>query len=80
MSSRVWTDGSETDDISATSVSGGEGGGGGGGKQLGEMDKHTEFVMGVDWCMFGQPGWCASCGWDERVLIWDVNSSMPNSG
>lgn len=44
----------------------------GGGRELGRMGRHTEFAMGVDWCLFGAEGWCASCGWDERVLIWDV--------
>ena len=48
----------------------------GGGKEMGRMGRHTEFVMGVDWCMFGAEGWCASCGWDERVLIWDVRAVM----
>lgn len=54
---------------------GGAGGMGvGGGRELGRMDRHTEFAMGVDWCLFGAEGWCASCGWDERVLVWDVAS------
>ena len=48
----------------------------GGGREMGRMDRHTEFVMGVDWCMFGAEGWCASCGWDERVLVWDVRAFM----
>lgn len=67
MTCRVWTDGSETKN--PTTSTGEE-------KQIGVMDAHTEFAMGVDWCMFGQPGWCASCGWDERVLVWDVYASM----
>ncbi|KAI4119639.1 MAG: hypothetical protein LQ341_007592, partial [Variospora aurantia] len=44
------------------------------GRQLGQMERHTEFVMGVDWCLFGAEGWCASVGWDERLLVWDVRA------
>jgi len=48
----------------------------GGGYELGRMDQHTEFVTGVDWCLFGAEGWCASTAWDERVLIWDAKQFM----
>ncbi len=48
----------------------------GGGREMGRMGAHTEFVMGVDWCLFGAEGWCASCGWDERLLVWDVRALM----
>ncbi|KAL9602232.1 MAG: hypothetical protein Q9219_001956 [cf. Caloplaca sp. 3 TL-2023] len=48
----------------------------GGGRELGRMGRHTEFVMGVDWCLFGAEGWCASVGWDERLLVWDVRTIM----
>ncbi|MCJ1290103.1 peroxisomal targeting signal 2 receptor [Xylographa carneopallida] len=74
MTCRVWTDGS------ALGVGGEEGLGNpmalGGGRELGRMGRHTEFVVGVDWCLFGAEGWCASCGWDERVLVWDVRAIM----
>ncbi|KAG5997853.1 hypothetical protein E4U52_002716 [Claviceps spartinae] len=43
------------------------------GHQLGVMNRHTEFVTGVDWCLFGAGGWVASVGWDQRVLLWDSN-------
>jgi len=73
MTCRVWTDGSAlgvanegVPDPMAL----------GGGKELGRMGRHTEFVIGVDWCLFGAEGWCASCGWDERVLVWDVRAIM----
>ena len=46
----------------------------GGGRELGRMDRHTEFATGVDWCLFGAEGWAASCGWDEQVLVWDANA------
>ncbi|OAA47705.1 peroxisome targeting signal type 2 receptor [Metarhizium rileyi] len=46
------------------------------GHQLGVMNRHTEFVTGVDWCLFGVGGWVASVGWDERVLLWDSNILM----
>lgn len=72
MSCRVWTDGTaigsntlpQLQDTMAF----------GGGRQLGSMDRHTEFVSGVDWCLFGAEGWCASTAWDERVLCWDVRN------
>ncbi|KAL8674950.1 MAG: hypothetical protein Q9168_000653 [Polycauliona sp. 1 TL-2023] len=78
MTCRVWTDGS------ALGIDGAAGGGGGagdpmalgGGKEMGRMGQHTEFVMGVDWCLFGAEGWCASVGWDERLLVWDVRAVM----
>lgn len=43
-------------------------------RELGRMDRHTEFVTGVDWCLFGAEGWAASCGWDERVSVWDARA------
>ncbi|PHH80339.1 hypothetical protein CDD80_1978 [Ophiocordyceps camponoti-rufipedis] len=45
-------------------------------RQAGLMNRHTEFVTGVDWCLFGVGGWLASVGWDERVLLWDANRLM----
>lgn len=42
------------------------------GREIGRMEAHTEFVTGADWCLFGAEGWCATCSWDERVLVWDV--------
>ncbi|KAG6014843.1 hypothetical protein E4U43_006051 [Claviceps pusilla] len=50
------------------------------GHQLGIMNRHTEFVTGVDWCLFGAGGWVASVGWDERVLLWDANMLMGGPG
>ncbi len=46
------------------------------GAELGLMNRHTEFVTGVDWCLFGAGGWGASVGWDERVLLWDAFSLL----
>jgi peroxin-7 len=81
MTCRVWTDGSAM----------GSGNGGmmkqenmmdaqgmvyGGGREMGRMGRHTEFATGVDWCLFGAEGWCASTGWDERVLVWDARALM----
>jgi peroxin-7 len=76
MTCRVWTDGS---------AMGVEGGGAqgqqdpmvfGNGREMGRMGRHTEFATGVDWCLFGAEGWCASVGWDERMLVWDVRAIM----
>ncbi|KAI0997046.1 hypothetical protein K3495_g11142 [Podosphaera aphanis] len=45
--------------------------------ELGSMASHTEFVTGVDWCLFGAEGWCASTAWDERILVWDAKDYIP---
>ncbi|KAI9653780.1 MAG: peroxisomal targeting signal 2 receptor [Alyxoria varia] len=58
MSVRVWRDGQAEEDGCV--------------RGTGVMGAHTEFVTGVDWCMFGMEGWCASTAWDERVLVWDA--------
>lgn len=42
--------------------------------ELGSMTAHTEFTTGVDWCLFGAEGWCASTAWDERILVWDAKT------
>lgn len=66
MTCRVWNDGSTTGvDKRAGRAT-----------ELGAMSKHTEFCTGVDWCLFGAEGWCATTAWDERVLVWDVRSIM----
>jgi len=70
MTCRVWTDGT------AMGANSGDPMAFGGGKELGRMGRHTEFATGVDWCLFGAEGWCASTAWDERVLIWDVRAIM----
>ena len=75
MSVRAWSDGSAVGGVgpepprTIPAQAGGP-------RQLGRMDAHSEFVVGLDWCLFGAEGWCASCGWDERVLVWDVRSVM----
>ncbi|KAF8455973.1 peroxin 7 [Terfezia claveryi] len=77
MSIRIWEDGwgGGMGAGGLGAVGGGMKGGmsGGGGRLLGVMDKHTEFVAGLDWCLFGGEGWAASAGWDEGVWVWDAN-------
>ena len=71
MSCRVWSDGSTlgvANNVVAPD--------GAAARELGKMDRHTEFATGVDWCLFGAEGWCATCAWDERVLVWDVREYM----
>lgn len=71
MTVRVWTDGSAgagPEDQPDAPVRPG--------RQLGLMNRHTEFATGVDWCLFGAGGWVASTGWDERVLMWDANTLL----
>lgn len=67
MTVRLWNDG-------LNQRSGGVLAGAVPGETLGIMNRHTEFVTGVDWCLFGAGGWVASVGWDERVLLWDSNA------
>lgn len=38
-------------------------------------DKHTEFVVGCDWSLWGAEGWVCTVGWDEMVWVWDVRSA-----
>lgn len=68
MTCRIWTDGSAMGHVPAAEP--------GGARELGIMDRHTEFAMGADWCLFGAEGWCATCAWDQRVLVWDVRQCM----
>ncbi|KAK7393929.1 peroxisomal targeting signal 2 receptor [Neonectria punicea] len=71
MTVRLWNDGSSQPHPAM---------GPGLGSQIGIMNRHTEFVTGVDWCLFGMGGWVASVGWDERVLLWDANMLMAQRG
>lgn len=68
MSCAIWSDGSTEAQQTGGMLAGGYG------KMIGRMERHTEFCTGVDWTMFGMEGWCASTGWDERVLVWDVRA------
>lgn len=61
MSARIWSDGSE---LSVPGVNPAPP------RQIGKMEAHTEFVTGVDWALFGGDGWVATCGWDEKVMVW----------
>lgn len=68
MTCRLWSDGGDRIDGAdvGTSMP----------RELGRMERHTEFVTGVDWCLFGAEGWAASCSWDERVCVWDARAVM----
>lgn len=69
MTCKIWSDGNAMGNqggMSAPAI----------GRQLGTMGGHTEFVTGVDWCMFGAEGWVASTAWDERLLVWDARTTM----
>ncbi|AGO13684.1 AaceriAGL190Wp [[Ashbya] aceris (nom. inval.)] len=32
--------------------------------------KHSEFVFGADWSLWGQPGYVATTGWDGQICAW----------
>ncbi|KAJ5673504.1 Peroxisomal targeting signal 2 receptor [Penicillium longicatenatum] len=74
MTCRVWSDGSET--VPAGQELEFMRSGPTLGRELGRMARHTEFATGIDWCLFGNEGWCASVGWDENLFVWDVRGSM----
>ena len=85
MSVRVWNDGSRSSSAQALpptsqqEATPPEIDGGGRtvmGECIGVMNAHTEFVHGLDWCLFGAEGWCASVGWDEMVRVWDVRGCL----
>ena len=71
MTCRVWSDGSKN-----AMQAGNPGMVIGQGQELGRMSRHTEFCTGIDWCLFGAEGWCASVSWDQRLLVWDVRAVM----
>lgn len=33
--------------------------------------QHSEFVFGIDWSLWGKPGYVASTAWDGNVFIWN---------
>lgn len=72
MTIRLWTDGSTMAAQGPSPIRAGA--------ELGVMNRHTEFTTGVDWCLFGAPGWVASVGWDERLLLWDANQLIQGRG
>lgn len=72
MTVRVWSDGSTVGPVDDAAMARGVRPG----RELGIMNRHTEFATGVDWCLFGAGGWVASTGWDERVLLWDANALL----
>ncbi len=76
MTCRVWSDASTTTPEPGVDSGTFSTGSPQPGRQLGVFDAHTEFVLGLDWCLFGREGWCASCGWDEQVYVWDVRGVM----
>ncbi|KAK9466079.1 WD40-repeat-containing domain protein [Lipomyces arxii] len=45
-----------------------------GGGLRGVWDKHSEFVVGCDWSLWGTEGWACTVGWDEMVWVWDMRS------
>lgn len=36
------------------------------------FNQHKEFVFGCDYSLWGEPGWCATTGWDEMLYIFDT--------
>jgi peroxin-7 len=44
------------------------------GQVVNQYNGHTEFVTGIDWCLFGDVGWMASTAWDQYVRIYDIRA------
>lgn len=36
------------------------------------FSRHSEFVIGCDYSLWGEPGWTATTAWDEMVYVWDT--------
>lgn len=68
MTSRVWVD--QLDDRARFLSNGGSG-------CKGVMRQHREFIVGCDYSLWGEPGWCATTGWDEMVYVWDTKRVPP---
>ncbi|KAI5968374.1 PEX7 [Candida margitis] len=62
MTARVWVDESDERARFLNTKTGG---------MRGVFNKHREFVIGCDYSLWGEPGWCATTGWDEMVYVWD---------
>jgi len=43
---------------------------------LNKFEHHSEFVIGLDWNLFVE-GQVVSCGWDQGVFVWNINSQPP---
>lgn len=61
MTARVWRDASAGGNYLARQR---------GGMEVKCMDRHTEFVIGGDWSLWGDPGWITTVGWDQMVYVW----------
>ncbi|VVT54117.1 uncharacterized protein SAPINGB_P003915 [Magnusiomyces paraingens] len=69
MTARVWRDmtaGSDTSGTTSRYMSRLNHGSG----MVNVFHNHTEFVMGADWSLWGEPGWVATVGWDEMLHVW----------
>ncbi|KAK9457919.1 WD40-repeat-containing domain protein [Dipodascopsis uninucleata] len=69
MTVRIWEDRTAAKSPIATRLHHG------GGLQ-GVWDRHSEFVVGCDWSLWGTEGWVCTVGWDEMVWVWDVRTVM----
>ncbi|KAK9313149.1 WD40-repeat-containing domain protein [Lipomyces starkeyi] len=47
-----------------------------GGGLRGLWDRHSEFVVGCDWSLWGAEGWVCTVGWDEMVWVWDIRTVL----
>lgn len=37
---------------------------------ISKFTRHSEFVFGVDWSIWGRPGYISSTSWDGNVFVW----------
>ncbi|KAH3686391.1 hypothetical protein WICPIJ_002644 [Wickerhamomyces pijperi] len=60
MSARVWQDYTADNNMSRFRKN-----------QCKMFNRHTEFVAGGEYSLWGQPGWCGTVGWDEMCYVFD---------
>ncbi|KAK9446627.1 WD40-repeat-containing domain protein [Limtongia smithiae] len=65
MTARVWQDRTAVAEVGGVQRRGDSG-------LRGVFERHSEFVVGCDWSMWGTEGWVCTVGWDEMVYVWDA--------
>ena len=69
MTVRNWADGTTDGEVAAL-----RSGVSSHGHVINRYNGHTEFVTGIDWCLFGDVGWMASTAWDQYVRVYDIRA------
>lgn len=70
MTVRNWADGTLDGDLGMAAPPGEVARG----HVINQFNGHTEFVTGIDWCLFGDMGWVASTAWDQLLRVYDIRN------